>query len=391
MMPRTMKILYCDAFSGVSGDMLLGGLLDLGVPLNKLQNAIDSLGLGVELKAEIVKRCGLRGISVTVIEHEKTPPPIRDMNAFCQILDMANLSNDIKKKTLGVLQLLFHAEARVHGISVEKVRLHELGSIDTLIDIVGTVYCLDFLDIETIYSSSIPISSGWVNTHHGPMPVPAPAVSILMEGLPVHPTDVKLELVTPTGLALLKYFSKEFGSFPQMNVEKTGFGAGSRDIQDHPNLLRLWLGHSDQTGTHEVIELVTVIDDIPLEIIPHTIEKLLSKGALDAYMCPTYMKKGRPGVELKILSPIGLEHELMAVLFYETTTTGIRVEKRHRVTLPRRHTIVETPWGPIAAKEVTINNEKRAYPEFEDAKRVSVEIGIPLIEIYNFFKRATDG
>ncbi len=382
-----VNVLYVDPFSGISGDMLMGALIDLGAPTQELVSTVKAISQDADLEIRDEERCTIRGNRVIVHLPKGEECKERGFKDFLLILEgCLTLDPWVKERAIQVLRILFEAEARVHGQEVERLHLHELGSLDTLIDIVGALVLVRTLGIEKIYSGPLPISRGWIETAHGKMPCPAPAVAVMAEGLPVYGVETPYELVTPTGIALLRSLAQGFGEFPEMVVRRVGHGVGAREVGVYPNLLRLWLGR-DRRQTHaQVMEITTVIDDMPGEILSFVQGVLLKEGALDCYIIPVIMKKGRPGVELHVISPVGHEARLMEIVLRETTTIGVRVRPAERVCVPRERTHIETPWGRIDAKRVEIFGRERTYPEYESARRLAEEGSIPLIEIYRSVK-----
>jgi len=382
-MSATKRCLYVDAFSGVSGDMLIGALLDAGAPLNALETAFNAMGLDVEVSVKHVKRHGISAKKVYFSLKKIWNPP-RLWEDFKRLIRGSTLGPTIQSHTLAILERLFKIEAKVHDKVMEECFLHELGSYDTILDIVGTLVLLDSLGIEEVISSPIPCPRGFIKgVSHGVLPIPAPAVARLMTGVPAYGIELDVELVTPTGLAILKHISSSYGPFPEMVVQSVGYGAGEMEIDQQPNLLRIWLGElASERGTNQVTEIITVVDDASGEILAHAQNTLLDQGAMDAYIIPAIMKKGRPGFELHVLAPVGQEARLLEILFKETSTIGARLSKVERVCLKRRSATRSTPWGTVKVKEVEIFGEKRIYPEYEAALKVSKDAVVPLIEIY---------
>ena len=381
-----MKILYLEPFSGISGDMFMGALLDLGASIQGLISFVMSISEGTELQIREEERASIRGKRV-IVKIPKREPGKRGFEDFLGILNRCpTLDTWVREQAIEVLKMLFKAEGRVHDRKWDTLHLHELGSLDTLIDIIGTLFLLRSLEIEEVYSAPLPISRGVIETAHGKMPSPAPAVAVMAEGLPVYGVDTPFELVTPTGIALLKSLARGFGEFPEMVVKRVGHGVGSRDLGERPNLLRGWMGEKRKETHSRVTEIITVMDDITGEIMAHVQEILLEAGALDCYVIPVIMKKGRPGVELHVISPIGHEARFLELIFRETSTIGARLRYQERVCIPRENTELETPWGRLVGKKVEIFGRERVYPEYESAKGLSRKGPVPLIEIYRVVK-----
>ncbi len=374
---------FLDCFSGVSGDMLLGALIDAGWPETGLKSLPERLGLeGTVIDVGEVKRQGIRGIQVKI--RGPGPQPFRNLRDVEAILARSDLSPGIMRRSLEVFTQLAQVESKVHGCPLEAVHFHEIGAVDTILDIVGTISGLAYLSVEGLFCSPIPLARGWVDCEHGRMPLPAPACAELLRHVPVYGVDGGWELVTPTGAALIKVLTDNFRTFPEMCVKKIGYGAGSRDIPQQANLLRIWLGEvqSFEEGS-VVVELKSHIDDMNPEWYEYIMERLFEMGALDVVMSPIHMKKNRPGVEIRVMALPGYEDRLSRVLFEESTTSGIRLTRSMRYILPRRIGMVPTPWGNVRAKLITRPNGKSTIsPEYEDCKRVAHRVNVPLGEVY---------
>jgi len=374
---------FLDCFSGVSGDMFLGALIDAGWPEAELKSLPERLGLeGTRIDVEEVKRQGIRGIHVRICG--LGPQPFRNLGDVEAIFAGSDLSPAIMRRSMGIFTLLAQVESRVHGCPLETVHFHEIGAVDTILDIVGAVSGLAYLSIERLFCSPIPLARGWVECEHGRIPLPAPACAELLKGIPVCEADGGWELVTPTGAALIKVLVDDFRTFPEMCIKKIGYGAGSRDIPQQANLLRIWLGEprSLEEGS-VVVELKSHIDDMNPEWYEYIMERLLGMGALDVVMSPIHMKKNRPGVEVRVMALPGYEDRLSRVLFEESTTSGIRLTRSMRYILPRRIGMVPTPWGNVRAKLITRPNGRSTIsPEYEDCKEVAHRVNVPLSEVY---------
>ncbi len=380
-------IAWFDCFSGVSGDMILGALVDAGWPEGQLKALPQILGIdGVEVSCSRVMRCGISGIKVTV--SSTRTQNLRTLPAITEIITASSIPPSVKEKILGIFHIMAHAEAEVHGCSIDEVHFHEIGAVDTIIDITGAVLAIEELGISRCTSSPLPMGSGFIKCAHGTLPVPAPAVAKIVEKMPVYGTDIESETVTPTGAAILKGLCQGFGPMPQMAVHKTGCGAGEREFADRPNLLRIWTGSSLQVSHSPITKLSTCIDDMNPELFPHVIEKLLGAGALDAFIRPVSMKKGRPGMELVALSPQGLEERLRDVIFSETTTSGIRFSTEARFLLKRRIEEVQSPWGRVKVKVIVRpDGTEERVPEYEECKRIAQEQSLPLGRVYRILQQ----
>ena len=381
---------FLDCFSGVSGDMLLGALIDAGWPETELTSLPERLGLeGIRIDVEEVKRQGIRGIHVQICG--LGPQPFRNLRDIEAIFARSDLSPGITGRSLEVFTQLAQVESRVHSCPLETVHFHEIGAVDTILDVVGTVSGLAYLSIKRLFCSSIPLARGWVECEHGRMPLPAPACAELLKDIPVYGVDGGGELVTPTGAALIKVLADEFRTFPEMRVKKIGYGAGSRDIPQQANLLRIWLGEAQSLEEGSVVvELKSYIDDMNPEWYEYLMERLFGTGALDVVMSPIHMKKNRPGIEITVIALPGYEDRLSRVLFEESTTSGIRLSRSMRYILPKRIGMVPTPWGNVRAKLITRPNGCIAiFPEYEGCKEVAHRVNVPLSEVYQAVSRVS--
>ncbi len=378
-----MRQAFLDCFSGISGDMFLGALIDAGWPEEELMSLPEKLGLeDTAVEVQGVKRKGIKGIQVKV--SGPGPHPFRNLRDVEAILERSDLQPGIIRLSLKVFNLLAQVEAKVHGCLLEEVHFHEIGAVDTLVDIVGTISGLNHFSVGKIYCSPIPVARGWIDCEHGRLPLPAPATAELLKNVPIYGVDGEWELVTPTGGALIKVLADHFRTFPEMKVEKIGYGAGSRDIPQWANLLRIWLGE-DRSSEKEsvVVELRSYIDDMNPEWFEYLMERLFDAGALDVVMCPIHMKKNRPGVEITVLATPGHEHSLSKMLFEESTTSGIRLNRCLRYILPRRNGMVPTNWGNVRAKLITRPDGRSTIsPEYEACKKVARRFNVPLGTVY---------
>lgn len=383
-----MKIAYFDCFSGISGDMTVGALIDAGLPLDYLQKELLKLNLkGYKMSAKKVKRAGLSAYKFEISPHRSQP--LRQWNLIREIIEKSNFDKEIKEKSLGIFNLLAKAEAKIHGCRLSEVKFHEIGAIDTIIDIVSTVIGLKFLGIQKVYASSLPMGRGYIQCQHGILPNPAPATLEILAGVPLVSQETEEELVTPTGAAIIKYYAEAFGSLPEMVMEKVSYGAGTRE-RKVPNLLRLIIGQKIDTSylnLEKLAVLETNIDDMNPELIDYITGKLLSLGALDVWYHQIQMKKNRPGLLLKVLSSTDKIDFLAETIFKETTTFGIRVSKVDRIKLPReikkvrlKNESIQVKIGYLGGKMVSIS------PEYEDCRRVAKKTGIPLKQIYEMAK-----
>ncbi len=442
-----MKIAYFDCLSGISGDMTLGALIDAGVPLSFLNDAVRSVLDEVRLVAETVTRKGFRATQVRVLTSEEHDHHDHDhcrdghgeqghhhehrhLSTILRLIQSGRFSDENKRRASEIFRLIAQAEALVHGTDIEKVHFHEVGAADSIADIVGTVVGLDYLDVDEIQASPVPTGTGTVKIAHGICSVPAPATAELLRGVPLAASNVPFELTTPTGAAILKYYVKQFGPIPSMTVQTIGVGAGSRDLETQPNILRLLIGNVEtgkyrlHTATrleHEhsrdldlplekvtrqdgasdpfavpvaqerVWMLETNLDDISGELVGHCVERLWTFDPLDVWTTPIQMKKQRPGVTLSVLCGEEQRLNVEAFLFSETSTLGIRRWPVERSVLHREPCQLETPWGILDAKRAYLpDGTQRVAPEFESVKRLAVEQGVAVRTILDSCSRSTE-
>lgn len=387
-----MKLAYLDCLSGISGDMTLGALVDAGVDLAALNDAIASLGLpGCHLEAETVKKHGFRATQVRVVyQHEHAH---RHLHHIVAMIDGSRLTDRQKDIARRIFTRLAEAEAKVHGTTIEKVHFHEVGAADSIADIVGAAVGWDLLGVERIVASPIPTGTGRIRIAHGECSIPAPATAELLVGIPLAASSVPFELTTPTGAAIVATLADAFGPLPSMKIQRIGCGAGQRELEEQPNLLRLLLGETVEADSLEPVwVLETNLDDISGELIGYCTTRLLEAGALDVYTTAIQMKKNRPAVKLSVLCRAGELERLEAILFEETTTLGVRRWPVGRHVLERRPHEVQTPWGPIAGK-LGLLGEGRAHfaPEFEACRRVALQENLPLRVVYEAAQKAFEG
>jgi uncharacterized protein (TIGR00299 family) protein len=379
-----VRTLHFDCFSGISGDMTLGALIDAGVDPEAVRSALDSLGLPITLEIERVKRNGIAATAVTVVAPDQEE--YRFLPDVEAILNNGKLTSRQRELALAIFRKLAVAEATVHGMPVEKVHFHEVGALDSIADIAGSAVALDLLKVERITCRSVPPGSGSVTCAHGLMPVPAPATAILLQGMPLAQAPVTGELVTPTGAAILATVVNEFTDQPALTVERIGCGAGKKDFWEQPNILRIFVGEStlspaaDESDTVTVLE--TNLDDLSPELIGYCFEQLFAAGALDVFTIPVQMKKNRPGVLLTAIAPATAVPALETILFRETGTFGIRRHTAVRSKLRREEITVVTPWGQVRAKKGWRDGVTLVTPEYEDCARVAREHAVPLREVF---------
>lgn len=391
-----MTILYLDCHSGISGDMTVGALLDLGVPLEHLRAELGKLDLppgSYELSANRTERQHMAALKFDVAVHDHHTH--RHYAGIDAMIADSGLSDSVKDRSRRIFRRLAEAEALVHGVSVAEVHFHEVGAVDSIIDIVGTAICLEFLGVEAVYASALPLGSGFVETSHGRLPVPAPATAELLKGLPVHGECGPGERVTPTGAAIVTALASGFGNQPAILLEKTGFGAGWKDFADCPNILRAFLGRSLEKADHgggdgdEVIVVEANIDDSTPEVLGYAMERLLEAGALDVFFTPIQMKKNRPGVMVSFLCRQEQLDQLAQLLLTETSAIGLRHYRADRIILQRRIIEQQTEFGIVRFKQVIDNRGKllRASPEYEDCRRIAREKGVSCLEVMERLQR----
>jgi len=385
-----MIVAYADAFAGISGDMFLGALLDAGLPEEILRKELSGLALdGYQLH---VTKTAPHNLSATKINITTTHGHHhRTFRTIKALLEKSALASGVTEKSLAIFSALAQAEAQVHGCLPDDVHFHEVGAVDSIIDIVGAAIGLHYFSIDQLNASPLPLSQGWVECAHGRLPLPAPAVCELVKGMPVYGTDLTKELVTPTGAAILKGCCRFFGPFPPMKIDRVGYGAGSHKLaDDRPNLLRLVIGTStDVVEAQEVEVIETHLDDWQPEGFPFLSEQLFAKGALDVAVIPMQMKKGRPGFLLRVVADPATAWELKRCILSESTAIGLRFRREGRWTLPRETGTVATSLGQVEVKKVATPSGDILYPEYEDCRRLALEKGIPLQQIYREVSRAS--
>lgn len=386
-----MKLAYFDCASGISGDMTLGALVDAGASLEAIQSGVQSLGLpGVRLVRQEVKKKGFRATQITV-EHEPEHKH-RHLHHITAMIDAGALTARQRELATRVFTRLAEAEAKVHGTTIAKVHFHEVGAVDSIADIVGAAIGWDLLGIERAICSPVPTGSGFVEIAHGRCSIPAPATGELLQGVPLAESKVQCELTTPTGAALIRALADGFGPPPAMTIEKIGYGAGQRDLEEQPNLLRLLVGQSadgaGDSAAEQVWLLETNLDDVSGEWIGYAIEQLWEAGALDVFTTAIQMKKNRPGVKLSALCQPADCQKLEAIFFRETTTLGVRRYPVWRHKLRREPKRVDTPWGPVDGMVAYLAGAAHFSPEFDSCRRLAELQRLPLRTIYEAAERA---
>jgi uncharacterized protein (TIGR00299 family) protein len=449
-----MRIAYLECFSGISGDMFLGALVDAGVPAKLLENTVAALNLGARLEVSRVMRSRISATKVDVWvdgkkdlpreqywpkpaaqqnipdsapvhshshSHEHEPAPRdhshshvagisqggatephehqhshgRGLTEIRTIISASLISDSAKKTAIAIFEALGAAEGKIHNLPPENVHFHEVGAVDAIVDIICAAVGAEALGVDEIVCSPLNVGSGTVQCAHGTFPVPAPATLELLEAAPIYSTAVQAELITPTGAAIVRTLAQRFASFPQMKIEKSGYGAGSRDFQDHPNVLRLTIGESTDrpVASKTLSETITVLeanlDDLNPQVFGYVMDRLFEEGALDAFAVPVQMKKNRPGMLLTVLCKPDDAGKLTQLIFTETTTLGVRRRDEVRQILARRWESVSTPWGDVRIKIGSMNGTVTNYaPEYEDCRRIAAERHLPLKAIMQEATRA---
>lgn len=374
-----MRTIYFDCFAGVSGDMLLGALVGAGAGERALVEQLEMLGVsGYEISFEKVERSGISATHARVRTQEQHHH--RHLADIRRLVNDSRLSDGVKKRASAIFGRLAEAEARVHGIEVERVHFHEVGALDAIVDVVGACIAFELLGAERFVCSPLHVGSGTVEMEHGRFPVPPPAVAELLRGAPIYSTDIKGELVTPTGAAIISTVCESFGPLPAMRVEGTGYGAGTRQYERFPNVLRVLLGEAEARSADERLLMIeTNLDDASPQLVGHLMERALALGALDCYLTPVQMKKSRPGVLVSVLCRPEQREAMSALLFAETTTLGVRFYEVERRALEREFVRVETEFGEIDVKvgrfEGRINV---ATPEYEQCRAAAERANMPL-------------
>ncbi len=376
--------LYFDCFGGIAGDMVLAALIDLGLPLDVVKEAASKLPVhGYAIRTEKIKRASIEATRF-IVEVDEHHQPHRHFSDIRNMIAESTLEDGVKTRAVNIFQVLAEAEARVHGSEVDHVHFHEVGAVDSIVDIVGTAAALHYFGAK-VSASPVPLGNGLIKTAHGVLPVPAPATLFVLKGVPVIGTEVAAELTTPTGAAILKACAQSFGPYPAMTVDKVGFGAGTRTHETRPGLLRAVLGTENASmsgrpeGFASVIE--ANIDDMTGEIAGHVKKKLLEEGALDVWFESIQMKKDRPALKVSVLCPRAKVEHLSAVLFRESPTIGLRHYAVGRIEMQREIHTVETPFGPIRIKVSAGLGQKNAAPEFEDCRIAAEKTGVSVKQI----------
>jgi len=384
-----MRIAYFDCFSGISGDMTLGALVDAGVSIDDLRAGLAKLSLpGYELKTEKVNRSGIAATKAQVIIDPKSQKS-RHLSDILNFIEGSSLAPTVKEKSGRIFKRMAAAEAKVHGTIPDKIHFHEVGAVDAVVDIVGSVIGLDLLGITQIITSSINVGSGTVQTAHGIFPIPAPATAELLKGIPFYQSSLQFELATPTGAAIISTLSNSYGPLPAMKVDHIAYGAGDKDFSDRPNVLRLMIGELASKYEEDIsIVIETNIDDMSPQVYDYIIERLMDQGAQDVYLSPIIMKKGRPAILLSVLTDKSKADALLDIIFRETTSIGARIQEVGRKKLSREIKEVDTVYGRIGIKVSMHGNEiLTVTPEYDDCRRIAEEKKVPLKKVIEEAKK----
>jgi len=379
-----MKVLCYDCFSGISGDMNLGAMIDLGIDSKYLVTELNKLGLdGWKLSVEEDQKHGIKGTKVTVhqTKHQHAHRHLSDIES---IISNSNLDTDIKDMSRKIFMKVAEAESKVHGIPVDHVHFHEVGAIDSIIDIVGAAICFRKLSVDEVYVLPVELGGGYTDCEHGRLPVPAPATAEIIKGIPVTSGGADFEATTPTGAAIIAALGTHFSKLPPLKIIKTGYGSGQKNSDALPNMLRVFLAETEaRDAGHNAVMLESNIDDMNPEFYEHIAERLFSEGASDVYLTSVIMKRGRPGTVLSVICESGYEEKLSGIIFSETTTLGIRKTNFVKETLSRLSETIETEYGKIRIKRSFLNGRQVSVkPEYEDCRKAAIEKNVPIKEVW---------
>jgi uncharacterized protein (TIGR00299 family) protein len=389
-----MRILFLDCFSGISGDMAVGALCDLGADTDKLRAELAKLPLAGEFHVQFTRqnRCGIEGtkfdVHLAAQPHQhllKAPAPHgRTFSEIRKMIESSELSGFVKTRAVAVFQRIAVAEGKIHGMPPDEVHFHEVGAVDSIVDIVGFCVALESLGSPDIVASALVEGSGFIDCAHGKFPLPAPATLEILSGIPIRQIDEPMEFITPTGAALLAEFAGSFGPFPALAVERIGYGVGTRNTPNRPNVLRAVLGDTDETAESDTItEIETNLDDMSPELLGAATVKLLAAGALDVFVTPIQMKKNRPGSLLTVIVNPARANEFARMILRETTAFGLRMNDRRRLKLRREIITIETPYGKVEIKKGWLGGELlQSAPEFESCRAVAEKAGVPVRDVY---------
>jgi uncharacterized protein (TIGR00299 family) protein len=372
-----LKACYLDAFSGISGDMTVGALIDAGADFALLSEALESLNTGARFRVEKTQRRGIAASKFHVESGESKTH--RHLSHILALIERSTLPANAKENSKAIFRRLGEAEAKVHGVPLEKVHFHEVGAVDSICDIVGACVAFDLLGIDEFLAGPVNVGSGTVKTEHGVLPVPAPATAELLKGVPVYARGPSMELTTPTGAAIASTLVSHFGPMPAMVISQTGYGAGDRDFPEHANVLRIMVGErSGASETTTVAVLEANIDDLSPQVLGYAMERLLEAGALDVTLEPVFMKKNRPGTLLRVIAAPEHKEKLAAMVFAETTTLGLRIYEAERRVKARTIQEIQTSYGKVRVKT---SEDGWFAPEYEDCRKLAIECNVPLKQV----------
>ena len=373
-----MPICYFDAFSGISGDMTVGALIDAGAAFDQIKERLEALGTGASYEVEKTARRGIAASKFRV-HLPDVPQKHRHLHHILEMIDRAPLSARAKRTASSVFQRLGEAEAQVHGVPIQNVHFHEVGAADSIADIVGASVALDLLNIDEVHVSPVNVGSGTVNTEHGVLPVPAPATANLLQGKPVYARGPEMELTTPTGAALAVTLGRSFGPLPAMRISSIGHGAGDRDFPMQANVLRVLVGERSSAPEATLVSVLEAnIDDSSPQVLGYALDRLMEAGALDVTISPVQMKKNRPGSLLRVIAKPEDQERLAQIVFQETSTLGLRIHSAERRVEERRLLEVETPWGKVRGK---VSGQGVFSPEYDDCRAIAQSTGTPLKQV----------
>lgn len=383
-----METAYFDCISGISGDMVLAAFIDMGMDVDYLNNELKKLDIGdFSLDIRKIKRSDISATQLKVKSTESKHN--RNYATIEEIINRCSLSENIKEVSKRIFYRLAEAESKVHNRPIDGVHFHEVGAVDSIIDIVGSLICIDYFGIKKIFSSPVKLGSGFVKSSHGLLPIPAPATVELVKGYPVIKTNIKSELTTPTGAAILTTISEGVCDSLNIILQNSGYGAGSKEIEEIPNFLRILIGKTESKFQYdEVLLLESNIDDLNPEVYPYVVEKLFKNGVLDVYITPVIMKKGRPGNIISVLCEKKNFKDVVEIIFNETTTIGLRVSDIKRLKLKRELIEINTPFGKVKAKKIYIDEEEKIIPEYEECKKIAEKNKLPLNKVYNIINKS---
>ena len=384
-------IAYFDCFSGISGDMTLGAFINLGVPVEWLKDSLSTIPLdGFDITATSIRRMGIHAKQVTVIDLEGKAS--RNYGEIKDLIENSPLSESVKTRSLGIFEKIAVAEAQIHERKVDETHFHEVGGLDAIVDIVGAALCVEYLDIDRIVASKIPLGKGFVSCRHGILPIPAPATLAILKGVPTYGTDISSELVTPTGAAIISILAESFQDMPEMSVASIGYGAGQRDLKTIPNLLRIITGiqpdHNSGYQQDDIVLVETSIDDMNPEVFGFVMDRLFEDGALDVYWIPIYMKKNRPGTMVQILCRKERREAIIDRLLAETTSIGVRYYEARRRILSRESREIQTRYGMVQVKCIMYpDGATRTVPEYEVCKDIALRESLPIQIVYDTIRK----